>query len=57
MRNEDGTVTFLFTQSCGSSDVNYLEVPAGRFDVFARCYLPREPIVNGAWKMATPTLR
>jgi len=27
-----------------------------RFNVFARYYLPREPIVTGVWTMTRPTL-
>ena len=48
-RNDDGTVTFTFKQGCGAADSNCLEVPAGRFDLVARYYLPREEIVSGAW--------
>jgi hypothetical protein len=48
-RNSDGTVTFTFKQTCEESDSNCLEVPAGRFDVVPRYYLPREQIVSGAW--------
>jgi len=51
VRNHDGTVTFTFKQGCGSSDVNCLEVPAGRFDVTARYYLPHAPIIEGRWKL------
>ena len=45
--NEDGTVTFLFKTACEEGDRNCLEVPAGRFDVAARYYLPHEEIRNG----------
>jgi hypothetical protein len=49
VRNDDGTVTFTFKQACKTSDRNCLAVPAGRFDVAVRYYLPREAIVTGAW--------
>ena len=47
--NDDGTFTFTFRQSCGESDRNCLEVPAGRFDITTRYYLPRDEIRSGAW--------
>jgi hypothetical protein len=50
VRNSDGTVTFLFTQQCATTDTNCLDVPAGRFDLTIRYYLPREPIIAGSWK-------
>jgi hypothetical protein len=49
--NEDGTVTFLFKQDCMTTDVNCLEVPAGRFDIAARYYLPSEDIRSGKWEL------
>jgi hypothetical protein len=49
VRNDDGTVTFTFKQACRTFDVNCLEVPAGRFDVSTRYYLPHEEIITGAW--------
>jgi hypothetical protein len=49
VENVDGTVTFTFKRACEATDRNCLEVPAGRFDVTARYFLPREPIVSGAW--------
>ena len=49
-RNPDGTATFTFKQACSAADGNCLEVPAGRFDVSVRYYLPREEIVSGAWR-------
>ena len=49
--NEDGTVTFIFKQSCLESDKNCLEVPAGRFDIAARYYLPHEEIRSGEWTL------
>lgn len=49
VRNEDGTVTFTFKQSCDESDLNCLEVPAGQFDLVTRYYLPREEIRSGDW--------
>jgi len=56
IRNGDRTVTFTFKRSCGDSDPNCLEVPAGRFDITARYYLPREPIITGAWTLPGITL-
>jgi hypothetical protein len=50
VRNRDDTVTFTFKLECDSSDINCLDVPAGRFDVTIRYYLPRQAIVSGAWK-------
>lgn len=47
VKNEDGTVTFLFKQSCDGDDTNCLEVPAGHFDLSIRYYLPDESIQSG----------
>lgn len=47
--NDDGTFTFLFKQDCAEEDINCLEVPAGRFDIAARYYLPTEAIRSGDW--------
>jgi hypothetical protein len=47
--NENGTFTFTFKQSCGDRDPNCLEVPAGRFDIAARYYLPSAEIMSGEW--------
>jgi hypothetical protein len=49
VKNADGTVTFTFKHGCETADRNCLEVPAGRFDVVARYYLPRNEIISGAW--------
>jgi hypothetical protein len=49
-RNPDGTVTFTFKRTCSDEDANCLEVPAGRFDVSVRYYLPRDEILSGAWR-------
>jgi hypothetical protein len=49
VRNDDGTVTFTFKTSCAATDLNCLEVPAGRFDLVARYYLPHEEVISGAW--------
>lgn len=57
VRNDDGTVTFTFKMSCGPEDRNCLEVPAGRFDVTARYYLPHEEIRSGAWTLPGIELR
>ena len=50
VKNDDGSVTFTFKRACERSDRNCLEVPAGRFDVVARYYLPHKEIVSGAWR-------
>jgi hypothetical protein len=50
VRNNDGTVTFLFKTTCEAFDLNCLVVPAGRFDVTTRYYLPSPAIIAGAWK-------
>ncbi len=57
VRNEDGTVTFLFKTQCEEGDVNCLEVPAGKFDLIARYYLPNEEIRSGDWTIPRPELR
>jgi hypothetical protein len=51
VRNPDGTVTFNFKQSCGDSDQNCLEVPAGPFDLAARYYLPHDEVISKAWRL------
>ncbi len=48
-RNNDGTVTFTFKQDCESLDLNCLEVPAGRFDLITRYYLPHDEVITGDW--------
>jgi hypothetical protein len=49
VRNTDGTATFVFKEACEASGANCLEVPAGRFDLTVRYYLPREEILAHAW--------
>jgi hypothetical protein len=49
VRNNDGSVTFTFKHACEAGDMNCLVVPAGRFDLVARYYLPRREIVSGQW--------
>jgi hypothetical protein len=51
VKNLDGTVTFTFRQICTATDINCLEVPAGRFDLAARYYLPKQDIILGNWRM------
>jgi hypothetical protein len=51
VRNHDGTMTFTFKQDCEVSDLNCLEVPAGRFDLATRYYLPHEEIITGEWTL------
>jgi hypothetical protein len=50
VKNADRTVTFTFKQVCLATDTNCLDVPAGRFDVTVRYYLPRRDIVSGTWR-------
>ncbi len=54
VKNDDGTVTFLFKTQCTETDKNCLYVPEGAFDITARYYLPEEVIQTGAWKMPRP---
>lgn len=54
VKNDDGTVTFLFKTECTDSDVNCLYVPASAFDITARYYLPDEAIQAGEWTMPRP---
>jgi hypothetical protein len=49
IRNDDGTVTFTFKRACEAVDVNCLSVPAGRFDLVARYFLPHREIITGKW--------
>lgn len=49
VRNDNGTVTFTFKKYCEASDLNCLEVPADRFDLSTRYYLPHEEIITGEW--------
>lgn len=49
IKNEDGTVTFLFKTNCEEGDLNCLEVPAGQFDLVTRYYLHHEEIRSGEW--------
>ena len=56
VKNKDGTVAFLFKQSCAEADANCLEVPSGRFDLATRYYLPKESIRSGEWKLPLPEL-
>lgn len=54
VKNDDGTVTFLFKTGCAETDVNCLYVPEGEFDIAARYYLPDERIQKGEWIMPRP---
>jgi len=56
IKNNDGTITFLFKTHCQDGDVNCLEVPTGKFDLAARYYLPSKKLQNGEWKMPNPKL-
>lgn len=54
-RNADGSVTLTFKPVCEPADVNCLTVPAGRFDLTVRYFLPRPEITTGRW--AFPAVR
>lgn len=56
VRNDDGTFTFVFKTECTGADMNCLEVPAGKFDLTVRYYLPKEELISGAWNMPLPVL-
>ncbi len=56
VKNEDGTITFLFKTQCEDGDINCLEVPEGQFDLAIRYYLPNEELQIGEWKMPNPQL-
>ena len=45
----EGTVTVTFKRACEPADVNCLSVPAGRFDLVARYFLPHREIITGEW--------
>jgi hypothetical protein len=49
IKNDDNTITFLFKTDCAAADRNCLEVPAGRFDLVVRYYLPHQVIIAGNW--------
>ncbi len=51
VKNEDGTITFRFKQTCSEIDINCLEIPAGEYDIVARYYLPHPAIQSGDWKL------
>lgn len=51
VKNEDGTITFLFKKICEDGDQNCLEIPGGRFDYVTRYYLPSDQIRSGEWEM------
>ena len=51
VRNENGSMTFTFKETCEPSDLNCLEVPAGQFDLVYRYYLPRPEIISGDWTL------
>jgi hypothetical protein len=57
VRSSDGTVTLVFKENCGASDSNCLQVPASRFDVAIRYYLPHEEIITGDWTFPGIRLR
>jgi len=56
VKNEDGTITFLFKTQCEGGDINCLEVPESKFDLAIRYYLPNEELQTGKWKMPNPQL-
>jgi hypothetical protein len=57
VKNDDGTISFMFKQSCTTEDMNCLEVPAGKFDIVARYYLPSMEIQTGEWILPGITLK
>lgn len=57
VKNDDGTVTFLFKTGCEEGDQNCLDVPEGKFDLAARYYLPGPEIRSGEWTIARPELK
>jgi len=56
-KNDNGTISFIFKQSCGDTDKNCLEVPDGRFDLALRYYLPDDSIQTGEWTFPKVNLR
>ncbi|MBI9064422.1 MAG: DUF1214 domain-containing protein [Marinilabiliaceae bacterium] len=56
VKNENGTFTFTFKTKCTDNDINCIEVPAGKFDLTIRYYLPKEELISGDWKMPLPVL-
>ncbi len=56
VKNDDGTFTFTFKTECTEDDINCLEVPAGKFDITVRYYLPKEELISGEWDMPLPVL-
>lgn len=56
VKNQNGTITFTFKQSCEGNIKNCLEVPAGQFDLSIRYYLPDDKIINGEWQFPRPEL-
>ncbi len=57
IKNVDGTFTFTFKTECTGEDINCLEVPAGKFDLAVRYYLPKEELISGKWSMPLPVLK
>ncbi len=51
VKNDNGTLTFLFKTKCDDGDMNCLEVPTGPFDLVARYYLPKKKIRSGNWTL------
>lgn len=56
VKNDDGTFTFLFKEECTEDDKNCLAVPAGKFDLAIRYYLPKRELISGEWDMPLPVL-
>lgn len=56
VKNDDGTYTFTFKTACTGDDINCLEVPAGKFDITVRYYLPKQELTSGKWSMPLPVL-
>lgn len=51
VKSENGTITFKFKQTCSDNDINCLEIPASKFDIVARYYLPHAAIQSGDWEL------
>jgi hypothetical protein len=56
VKNDDGTITFLFKTECQDNDQNCLTIPEGDFDLTIRYYLPLGSLQTGDWKMSNPEL-
>ena len=55
--NGDGSLDFYLQQHSPGSDgeANWLPTPAGKFILIVRFYWPKEPLLNGSWKIPPVT--